>query len=178
MPCFRKIPRREHEKDCITVGDHHCKDADQADSPSLVTCRSLDKLDDFTPLKRMSKLRRRSATRGEGIERDGQKAAAGLPWITKTAGLARCYVTALHRDPGGQTWLTVAMQPFTCKIDEKQPELMSYRLVTRKHLARSMSNYDLTRNNLDKCFGVTDKLRSLVTELKSELQTELIRLRL
>ena len=27
-------------------------------------------------------------------------------------------------------------------------------------------------------YGVTDKLRSLVTELKSELQTELIRLRL
>ena len=41
-----------------------------------------------------------------------------------------------------------------------------------------MSNYDLTRNNLDNRFGVTDKLRSLVTELKSELQTELIRLRL
>ena len=41
-----------------------------------------------------------------------------------------------------------------------------------------MSNYDLTRNNLDKLIGVTDKLRSLVTELKSELQTELIRLRL
>ena len=43
---------------------------------------------------------------------------------------------------------------------------------------RSMSNYDLTRNNLDNLIGVTDKLRSLVTELKSELQTELIRLRL
>ena len=43
---------------------------------------------------------------------------------------------------------------------------------------RSMSNYDLTRNNLNKLLGVTDKLRSLVTELKSELQTELIRLRL
>ena len=41
-----------------------------------------------------------------------------------------------------------------------------------------MSNYDLTRNNLDNLIGVTDKLRSLVTELKSELQTELIRLRL
>ena len=41
-----------------------------------------------------------------------------------------------------------------------------------------MSNYDLTRNNLDNRIGVTDKLRSLVTELKSELQTELIRLRL
>ena len=37
-----------------------------------------------------------------------------------------------------------------------------------------MSNYDLTRNNLDNLIGVTDKLRSLVTELKSELQTELI----
>ena len=38
-----------------------------------------------------------------------------------------------------------------------------------------MSNYDLTRNNLDNLICVTDKLRSLVTELKSELQTELIR---
>ena len=42
----------------------------------------------------------------------------------------------------------------------------------------SMSNCDLTRNNLDNLLGVTDKLRSFVTELKSELQTELIRLRL
>ena len=33
-----------------------------------------------------------------------------------------------------------------------------------------MSNYDLTRNNLDNPFGVTDKLCSLVTEIKSELQ--------
>ena len=146
----------------------------------MVTCRSLDKLHDFTLLKRKSKLRGKSATRGEGIERDGQKAAAGLPWTTKTAGLARCYVTALHRDPGGQTWLTVATQPFTCKVDEKRPELMSYRLVTRKHLGRCQTTnwYDLTRNNLDNLIGVTDKLRSLVTELKSELQTELIRLRL
>ena len=71
------------------------------------------------------------------------------------------------------------MQPFTCNIDEKRAELMSYRLVTSHPEApRSMSNYDLTRNNLDNLIGVTDKLRSLVTELKSELQTELIRLRL
>ena len=136
LPCFRKIPRREHEKDCITVGDHHCKDADQADSPSLVTCRSLDKLDDFTRLERKSMLRGKSATRGEGRSRADDRPAAGLPWITKTAGLARCYVTALHRDPGGQTWLTVAMTLLSCNIDEKQPELMSYRLVTRKHLGR------------------------------------------
>ena len=73
---------------------------------------------------------------------------------------------ALHRDPGGQTWLTVAMLLFWCNIDEKRPEMMSYRLVT----PRSMSNYDLTRNNLDNRFGGTDKLRSLVTELKSELK--------
>ena len=35
-----------------------------------------------------------------------------------------------------------------------------------------MSNYDLTRNNLDNRFGGTDKLklRSLVTELKSTLR--------
>ena len=68
------------------------------------------------------------------MERDGQKAAAGLPWITKTAGLARCYVTALHRDPRGQTWLTVAMLLFSCNFDEKRAEMMSYRVVTRKHL--------------------------------------------
>ena len=43
---------------------------------------------------------------------------------------------------------------------------------------RSMSNPELTRNNLDNRRGATDKLRSLVTELTSELQTELIRLRL
>ena len=66
------------------------------------------------------------------MELDGQKAVAGLPWITKTARLARCYVTALHRDPGGQTWLTIAMLLFSCNIDETRPELMSYRLVTRK----------------------------------------------
>ena len=122
--------------DGTAVVDHHCEDADKADSPSLVTCRSFDELDDFTPLKRKSMLRFKSARRGEGMELDGQKAVAGLPWITKTARLARCYVTALHRDPRGQTWLTVATQPFTCKIDEKRVEMMSYRLVTRKHLGR------------------------------------------
>ena len=136
MPCFRKILRREHEKDCITVGDHHCKDADQADSPSLVTCRSLDKLDDFTRLERKSMLRGKSATRGEGRSRADDRPAAGLPWITKTAGLARCYVTALQRDPGGQTWLTSPFSFLSCNMDEKRPELMSYRLVTRKHLGR------------------------------------------
>ena len=99
LPCFRKIPRREHEKDCITVGDHHCEDADQADSPSLVTCRSFDKLDDFTPLKRKSVLRGKSARRGEGIERDGQKAAAGLPWTTMTARLARFYLRCSSERP-------------------------------------------------------------------------------
>ena len=35
---------------------------------------------------------------------------------------------ALQRDPGGQTWLTVAMQLFSCNIDEKRLEMMSYRL--------------------------------------------------
>ena len=34
--------------DGTAVGDHHCEDADQAESLSLVTCRSFDKLDDFT----------------------------------------------------------------------------------------------------------------------------------
>ena len=33
-----------------------------------------------------------------------------------------------------------------------------------------------TSDVLEKLLGVTDKLRSLVTKLKSELQTELIRL--
>ena len=123
--------------DGTAVGDHHCEDADKADSPSLVTCRSFDKLDDFTRLKRKSKLRGKSAKRGEGIEQDGQKAAAGLPWTTKTAGPAAFICDALQRDPRGQTWLTNAMlQPFTCKIDEKRAEMMSYRLVTRKHLGR------------------------------------------
>ena len=119
-------------------------------------------------------LRGKSARRGEGRSRADDRPAAGLPWITKTAGLARCYVTALHRDPGGQTWLTVAMQPFTRKIDETaRIDVIS---LSHPEAPRLMSNYDLTRNNLDNLIGVTDKLRLLVTELKSELQTELIRL--
>ena len=64
-----------------------------------VTCRSLDKLDDFTRLKRKSKLRGKSARRGEGIERDGQKAAAGLPWTTMTARLARFYLRCSSERP-------------------------------------------------------------------------------
>ena len=60
--------------DCITVGDHHCEDADQAESPPLVTCRSLNKLDDSTLLKRKSKLRGKSARRGEGMKQGGHQA--------------------------------------------------------------------------------------------------------
>ena len=58
------------------VGNRHSEDADQADSPSVVTCRSFDKLDDSTLLKKKSKLREKSAKGGERMKRDGQKAAA------------------------------------------------------------------------------------------------------
>ena len=71
----------------------------------------------------------------------------------------------------------VAMTLF---IMQYRPKTARIDVISLSHpeTPRSMSNYDLTRNHLDNLLGVTDKLRSLVTELKSELQTELIRLRL
>ena len=60
------------------VGNRHSEDADQADSPSVVTCRPLAKLDESTLLKRKSKLRGKSAKGGEGMKRDGQKAVQGF----------------------------------------------------------------------------------------------------
>ena len=144
-----------------------------------VTCRSLNKLDDSTLLKRKSKLRGKSATRGEVIERDGQKAAAGLPWTTMTAWLARFYLRCSSERPRRANLADVAIQLFIVQYGRKTARI---DVISPSHpeAPRSMSNYDLTtcRNNLDNLIGVTDKLCSLVTELKSELQTELIRLRL
>ena len=97
------------------------KDADQADSPSVVTCRSLNKLDDSTLLKTKSKLRGKSAKGGKEWIGTGRRRLQWLPWTTMTARLARCYLTALHKDPRGQTWLTVAMLLFSSNIDEKRP---------------------------------------------------------
>ena len=99
------------------------------------------------------------------------------PWTTMTARLARVYLRCSSERPRRANLADVAMQLFivqyrlkTARIDVISP--------SHPEAPRSMSNYDLTRNNLNNLLGVTDKLRSLVTELKSELQTELIRLRL
>ena len=111
------------------------------------------------------------------MELDGQKAAAGLPWTTMTARLARFYLRCSSERPRRATLTDVAMPLFIVQYRLKTARIDVISL-SHPETPRSMSNYDLTRNNLDNRLGVTDKLRSLVTELKSELQTELIRLRL
>ena len=177
MPCFRKIPRREHEKDCITVRDHHCEDADQAESPSLVTCRSLNKLDDSTLLKRKSKLRGKSATRGEGMKQGGHQAGCRASMDHHDRSACRFYICCSSERPRRANLADRRHDAFFVQYRLKTARIDVISL-SHPETPRSMSNYDLTRNNLDNRFGVTDKLRSLVTELKSELQTELIRLRL
>ena len=122
-------------------------------------------------------LRGKSARRGEGMERDGQKAAAGLPWTTMTARLARFYLRCSSERPRRANLADRRHAAFFVQYGRKTARIDVISL-SHPETPRSMSNYDLTRNNLDNRFGVTDKLRSLVTELKSELQTELIRLRL
>ena len=122
-------------------------------------------------------LRGKSARRGEGIERDGQKAAAGLPWTTMTARLARFYLRCSSERPRRANLADRRHAAFFVQYGRKTARIDVISL-SHPETPRSMSNYDLTRNNLNNLLGVTDKLRSLVTELKSELQTELIRLRL
>ena len=92
LPCFRKITLSRARMDCSAIGNRQSEDAWPCWVASVDLNRSFDKLDDFTPLKRKSMLRGKSARRGEGMERDGQKAAAGLPWTTMTARLARFYL--------------------------------------------------------------------------------------
>ena len=70
------------------VGNRHSEDADQAESPSVVTCRSLNKLDDSTLLKRKSKLRGKSAKGGKEWIGTGRRRLQWLPWTTMTARLA------------------------------------------------------------------------------------------
>ena len=93
------------------------------------------------------------------------------------AGLARFYLRCSSERPRRANLADVAIQLFIVQYGRKTARI---DVISPSHpeAPRSMSNYDLTRNNLDNLIGVTDKLRSLVTELKSELQTELIRLRL
>ena len=124
----------------------------------------------------MSKLQRKSARRGEGRSKADDRPAAGLPWTTMAAGLARFYLRCSSERPRRANLADVAMQLFIVQYRLKMARIDVISL-SHPETPRSMSNYDLTRNNLDNLFGVTDKLRSFVTELKSELQTELIRLR-
>ena len=93
------------------------------------------------------------------------------------AGLARFYLRCSSERPRRANLADVAIQLFIVQYGRKTARI---DVISPSHpeAPRSMSNYDITRNNLDNPFGVTDKLCSLVTELKSELQTELIRLRL
>ena len=125
----------------------------------------------------MSKLQRKSARRGEGRSKADDRPAAGLPWTTMAAGLARFYLRCSSERPRRANLADVAIQLFIVQYGRKTARI---DVISPSHpeAPRSMSNYDLiTRNNLNNLIGVTDKLRSLVTELKSELQTELIRLR-
>ena len=90
----------------------------------------------------------------------------------------RFYICCSSERPTRANLADVAIQLFIVQYGRKTARIDVISL-SHPETPRSMSNYDLTRNNLDNLFGVTDKLlNSLVTELKSELQTELIRLRL
>ena len=104
------------------------------------------------------------------------KLRAGLR-MTDIAGRVSALPLARFRQPlRTQTRPTVCHGPFALLTAFFDGIPVILRAVG--NAPRSMSNPELTRNNLDNLIGVTDKLRSLVTELKSELQTELIRLRL
>ena len=107
----------------------------------------------------------------------GRRPAAGLPWTTMTARLARFYLCCSEKRPRRANLADHRHVLFFVQYRLKTGRIDVISL-SHPEAPRSMSNYDLTRNNLDNLLGVTDKLRSLVTELKSELQTELIRLRL
>ena len=128
----------------------------------------------------MSKLQRKSARRGEGMKQGGHQAGCRACMDHDDHSACRFYLRCSSERPRRANLADVAMLLFWFKIDEKRPEMMSYQLVSLSHpeTPRSMSNYDLTRNNLNNLTDQSDKLRSLVTEIKSELQTELIRLRL
>ena len=122
-------------------------------------------------------LRGKSARRGEGMERDGQKAGCRASMDHHDRSACRFYICCSSERPRRANLADRRHAAFyvqnrlkTARIDAISP--------SHPEAPRSMSNYDLTRNNLDNRFGVTDKLRSLVTKLKSEMQTELIRLRL
>ena len=125
----------------------------------------------------MSKLQRKSARRGEGRSKADDRPAAGLPWTTMAAGLARFYLRCSSERPRRANLAYHRHDAFIVQYGRKTAR---FDVISPSHpeAPRSMSNYDITRNNLDNPFGVTDKLCSLVTEIKSELQTELIRLRL
>ena len=122
-------------------------------------------------------LRGKSARRGEGMERDGQKAGCRASMDHHDRSACRFYLCCSSERPRRANLADVAMQLFIVQYRLKTARIDVISL-SHPEAPRSMSNYDLTRNNLDNLIGVTDKLRSLVTELKSELQTELIRLRL
>ena len=142
-----------------------------------VTCRSLNKLDDSTLLKRKSKLRGKSARRGEGMKHGGHQAGCRASMDHHDRSACRFYICCSSERPRRANLADVVIQLFIVQYGRKTARI---DVISPSHpeAPRSMSNYDLTRNNLDNLIGVTDKLRSLVTELKSELQTELIRLRL
>ena len=87
----------------------------------------------------------------------------------------RFYLRCSSERPRRANLADVAMQLFIVQYRLKTARIDVISL-SHPERPRSMPNPELTRNNLDNRRGGTDKLRSLVTEVKSELQTELIRL--
>ena len=111
------------------------------------------------------------------MKRGGRQAGCRACMDHDDHSACRFYLRCSSERPRRANLADVAMQLFIVQYRLKTARIDVISL-SHPETPRSMSNYDLTRNNLDNRRGGTDKLRSLVTELKSELQTELIRLRL